>query len=132
MNYLYGILTNGVVKEDVPGYRYTDVRRANSTHKLLTKIMGNKPEEVAAKADLIINLMRSVPTWVFFVKEFDPINTYEEKVYPQYGVINKNFYEDLKNWVDTVNVKHDLITVSIHDDFIQKLINIFYIIATSK
>lgn len=133
MNYLYGILTNGVVTEDIPGFRYTDVMRSNASHRLLDKIISDKtPVVVAAKADLIINLMRSMPCWVSFINEFDPINTYEEKVYPVYGVIPENFKDQLNDWVNNLKVNNDRYQISIHDDFIQKLINSFYIIATTK
>lgn len=132
MNYLYGILTNGIVEPDVPGYRYTDCSRKNNIHKKLHSLMGAKPIEVAAKADFIIKLMRSSPSWVTFIKEYDPINTYEESVYPSMGILSINFYDDIKKWVDTLNVNSENYPISNHDDQLQKIINSFYIIATSK
>lgn len=132
MNYLYGILTDGVVTENTPGYRHTDCIRTNDVHKLLHKVMGKNKEEIAAKADLFIKLMRSVPSWVYFIKEYDKDNTYEEPVYPKLNAIPKNFYEDLKVWVDNLNINCTTYRVSPNDDFLQRLINSLYTIVTTK
>lgn len=132
MNYLYGILTNGIVEPDTPGYRYTDCFRKTDAHKKLNTLMGNKPIEIAAKADFIIKIMRSSPSWVSFIKEYDPVNTYEEAVYPAKGILSTNFYEDIKKWVNTLNINSTKYPISNHDDQLQKIINSFYIVATSK
>lgn len=77
MNNIYGILTDGKVTTDMSGYRFTDGRRSTDMSMYLSDLMDDAGENLGARANFILLLLRSSSLWPAFINRMDSENTYD-------------------------------------------------------
>lgn len=77
MNNIYGILTDGKVTPEMPGYRYTDRRRTTDMSFYLSDLMDDAGAALGNRANFLLMLLRSSSMWPTFITSMDPENTYD-------------------------------------------------------
>lgn len=131
INRIYGILANGAPKSDVC-YRYStasrvalDERHRAYLNQLIPDTLNG--ESRAASAELLIQFMSSGETWPEFVNEFDPHNTYDQRldIKPDSKVMIPTM-EMLAQWVARNPFLTDKYPLERSNSIIEKLMNTLY------
>lgn len=99
INRIYGTLTNGLVSTSDPGYRYSNVKPSEEQWQRFKPFMSTN---TAAKADLILRLLKSTTSWVKILNKLDPVNTYDVLVTIPELTDSDITFESLYKWACTL------------------------------
>ena len=103
VNYTYGIITGGVVPSTSHWYRafYNIPGRNKSQTEAFGGLWGTRsPDSIGAGSEFIINLMRCSEYWPDYIRQYDPVNTYDNKLTtPPTSVVQTPLtYAELLRW----------------------------------
>ena len=133
INRAYGVLTNGVVPCDAPGYRYTDVKCPGVVRSNVSALMGLAPvEHRGVFANILIDLMRSSALWPDYVRKYDPNNTYQTEVLEAcvYEGLQGITFDDIVKWADSVTHRSEEFNKTKHDTAIDRVCNALFSVAS--
>lgn len=134
INRAYGALTDGEVTSEDLGYRYSDARRPRSTRSSINSLMSLVPRKyLGIFANLLIELLRSSPKWVDYVRIWDPQNTYQTEVNSDelFLELKDLSFADLVTWADSVARNPDEFYRTQHDPAVDRVCMALFSVITA-